>query len=221
MATTVGIIDCGIGNIGSVVNMCRKTRMSPNVITSPEQIESASKLILPGVGAFDSGMNRLAPFITSLETAVLEKKVPILGICLGAQLMTQSSEEGVCKGLGWIKATTNKFKLDGMQLKIPHTGWNWVTTPKNHTLASELSHNARFYFVHSYHFVCENENDWLFRTNYGYEFTSGFVNENIAGVQFHPEKSHRFGLQLLQNFAEWNPFRSSSDYQRTENQIPL
>ncbi len=169
-----------------------------------KDIEKATKLILPGVGHFDYGMAKLreSGLIEVLNKKVLVDKTPILGICLGAQLMTHGSEEGFQKGLGWIDADTVKFdktKLN-QELKIPHMGWSNVTFKKKAPLFSDLPTDSRFYFVHSFHIVCHCSEEVAVTAQHGYEFTAGIIKDNIMGMQFHPEKSHKFGMQLLQNF---------------------
>lgn len=200
------IIDYGIGNLSSIKNMLKKGGYRDVLISSKKKdIESATKLILPGVGHFDYGMNKLrnADFFQSLNHQVLEKKIPILGICLGAQLLTEGSEEGEQPGLGWIKGKTIRFQEEKMttNLKIPHMGWSDITIEKESLLFENMYEEPRFYFVHSYHIECEKE-DILTSSRYGYTFTGGVERDNILGVQFHPEKSHKFGMLLLQNFVK-------------------
>ena len=180
-----------------------------NVLISEKQedIASADKLILPGVGHFDYGMLQLrnTPFFNLMNKRVLEDKVPVLGICLGAQLLTESSEEGSAAGLGWIKAQTRRFQTQKMAtaLKVPHMGWSDVQIQKQSRLFEGMEKEEnRFYFVHTYHIVCEDATDELVSTHHGYDFTAGIEHENIIGVQFHPEKSHKFGMRLLYNFAK-------------------
>ncbi|WP_162052401.1 imidazole glycerol phosphate synthase subunit HisH [Pontibacter pamirensis] len=201
----ITIIDYGLGNLGSILNMLKKIGAQAKISTSKLDIEKADKLILPGVGAFDNGMNQLREreLMDVLNYKAMEEKVPTLGICLGMQLLGNSSEEGTEKGLGWIDAATLKFKFDeqNLHLKVPHMGWNLVNEKKGSVLSKEMYEEPRFYFVHSYHFVCKNPQDELFRSNYGFEFTSAVEKDNIMGVQFHPEKSHKFGMRLLSNFA--------------------
>ncbi|MFC1508428.1 imidazole glycerol phosphate synthase subunit HisH [Candidatus Omnitrophota bacterium] len=200
------IINYGLGNNGSILNMLRKVGCREAVISSkPEDILSATKLILPGVGHFDKGISNLADrgLIEPLKERVLEGKAPLLGICLGMQMLAKRSEEGAEKGLGLIKGDVRRFSFtDGQTLKIPHMGWNHVKFAKESPIAMGLEDDARFYFVHSYHLAFENEDDILTLTEYGYEFVSAVAHDNILGVQFHPEKSHKFGMKLLKNFVE-------------------
>lgn len=199
------IIDYGLGNIGSIANMFKKIGVEAKISSDPRLIENADKLILPGVGSFDNGIENLSQhgFIEILRRKVIEKKTPILGICLGMQLMTRGSEEGKMSGLGWVDAETVKFFFTGSDnaLKIPHMGWNTISPKKQNVLLNDLYLGARFYFVHSYHVKCSRPDDVLMETRYGFDFTSAFQFGNIFGVQFHPEKSHRFGMKLLSNFA--------------------
>lgn len=198
----IAIIDYGMGNLGSIANMIKKVGYKCIITSDLEEIKTASKLILPGVGSFDNGMKNLADLgmIEVLNQKVLIDKTPILGICLGMQLMTKSSEEGKLSGLGWIDAQTKKFVSD--ILKIPHMGWNLIKHQKNSHLFDEYTSEKRFYFVHSYCIECFNYEDVLTTTPYTHEFVSSFEKENIIGVQFHPEKSHKFGMSLLKNFVE-------------------
>jgi glutamine amidotransferase len=203
----IAIIDYGLGNLGSVQNILKKVGCSDSIITlSPEAIANADKIILPGVGSFDNGMTQLKNLglIEILNQEVLKNSKPILGICLGMQLMTQSSEEGILPGLGFFEATTEKFKFDknSENLKIPHMGWNEVYIKHQNPLLSNFKEENRFYFVHSYYVKCKDKGDELLSCNYGFEFTCGIQKDNIYGVQFHPEKSHRFGMQLMKNFVE-------------------
>jgi len=199
------IIDYGIGNLTSIRNMLKKAGCPEALITKDNKaIATASKLILPGVGHFDYGMAQLrkSGLIEVLNERILHDKIPILGICLGAQLLTKGSEEGNEPGLGWINAQTVHFdenKLDTV-LKVPHIGWSDVTIKKQSRLFEGMPEESRFYFVHSYHIRCEQPEDELVSANYGSEFTAGVERDNIIGVQFHPEKSHKFGLKLLSNF---------------------
>jgi glutamine amidotransferase len=203
-ATTVVVVDYGVGNLGSIANILKKVGASPTVSSSPEEIRNAGKLILPGVGTFDHGMIRLKEYglLSALTTRVLEGGVPILGICLGMQLMTRSSEEGHLAGLGWIAAETVRFAFADANhsLKVPHMGWNSVRPTKETPLFRDFNCDPRFYFVHSFHAVCDNEDDVLGRTDYGYSFVSAFQRGNITGVQFHPEKSHKYGMTFFSNW---------------------
>jgi len=199
------IVNFGAGNLGSMLNMLKKIGQAAIVGNTAEDIEKAEKLILPGVGSFDAGIEKLnsSGLREILELQVIEKKVPILGICLGLQLMTRKSEEGELNGLGWIDAETKKFLLDSNQYKIPHMGWNELKIEKKSKLFTGMEEQEnRFYFVHSYHLVCSSKEDVLVSAHYGYDFTCGIERDNIMGVQFHPEKSHKFGMQLLRNFSE-------------------
>jgi glutamine amidotransferase len=176
------------------------------VITSdPDIIAEAKKLILPGVGSFDTGMDNLHKLglIEILNTKVIKEKVPVLGICLGMQLLSKNSEEGKLDGLGWIDAVTIKFSFESSgEFKIPHMGWNTVIQHKSSILFNEMYPEPRFYFVHSYFLKVNDNSDILTSTEYGTEFTSSVEKGNILGVQFHPEKSHKFGMKLLKNFVD-------------------
>lgn len=197
----VAIINYGAGNIGSVQNMLKKIGAKSYLAETKDEILSADSLILPGVGSFDYGITKLrnSSLMPFIEQAVFEMKKPILGICLGMQLLTRGSEEGTLPGLGWIDAYAYKFKRRA-NLRVPHMGWNIANPTVMNTLTQGLSDNARFYFVHSYEVQCENTENILFKTSYGEPFCSGIFKDNIYGVQFHPEKSHRFGMKLFDNF---------------------
>lgn len=200
------IIDYNTGNIGSIKNMLKRLGV-PSVITKETAvIENAEKLILPGVGHFDYGMKNLktSGLIDVLNKKVLVDKTPILGICLGAQLLTEGSEEGIEKGLGWIKGKTvafDKTKLATNQ-KVPHMGWTNVANYHQSKLFENILDEPRFYFVHSYHLSIENKSNCMVTANYGYEFVAGVEHENILGTQFHPEKSHKYGMKILENFVK-------------------
>lgn len=199
------IVDYGMGNIGSIQNMFKYIGASANVSRDISQILSADKLILPGVGAFDNGMRQIANYnlLDVLNEKVLAQKTPILGVCLGMQLMTRRSEEGDLPGLGWIDAETIKFSFNDHSLKIPHMGWNYIRINKEHPLVNQLSEESRFYFVHSYYVKCHHDEDVLLTAEYGLDFDCGIQHDNLMGVQFHPEKSHKFGMQLFRNFVAY------------------
>lgn len=200
----IAIVDYGIGNLASVHNMFKKIGTKDVIISSKQDdILKAKKIILPGVGAFDAGMKNLesSGLIPTLNQKVLEEKTPVLGICLGMQLLTKQSEEGERKGLGWIDAETVKFNFDSsLNLKIPHMGWNYIKVKKSNPLI-ELNSKHRFYFVHSYYVKCLDESQILATCQYGIDFTCMVNKDNIYGAQFHPEKSLKFGMNLLQNFS--------------------
>lgn len=197
----VVVIDYGAGNQGSVLNMIHYCGFDAIISSNKEDLDKASKIILPGVGSFDKGMMNLEKFnlIDGLRSKALDEKIPILGICLGMQLMCESSEEGTLPGLGWIKAKAVKFNGGG-HLKVPHMGWNTIKPRNESAIFQCLPVDARFYFVHSYFVDCEEPADVAATTNYGQQFTSSLVKENLYATQFHPEKSHKFGMQLMKNF---------------------
>lgn len=203
----ITIIDYAMGNPGSIINMLKKIGVHNVVLSSNEDdILKAEKLILPGVGAFDTGMSNLRNnnIIQLLNYVVLEKSRPILGICLGMQLLGNCSEEGNLPGLGWVDFENIRFTFDDplKHLKIPHMGWNTIIPKKGIPIVKGMDEKTRFYFVHSYHAVCHEPQNILMETFYGYHFASAVHKDNIYGVQFHPEKSHKYGMQLLKNFVE-------------------
>lgn len=199
----ITIIDYGMGNLGSVKNMLRYIKVESEITNDIDKIANAKKLLLPGVGAFDAAMERInqSGLRDILDKKVLEEKVPVLGICLGMQLLTTSSEEGKLDGLNWIPGRTLHFKFDDNKLKIPHMGWNSIHVAKQHRLVEGLPDDSRFYFVHSYYVKADNSIDVLATTHHGLDFHSMLQRNNIMGAQFHPEKSHKFGMKLLENFA--------------------
>jgi imidazole glycerol-phosphate synthase subunit HisH len=201
----ITIIDYGAGNVKSVQNMLKKIGVASILTKDVTEIENATKLILPGVGHFDYGMQQLkqSGLIDALNKKVMEEKTPLLGICLGAQMLGNKSEEGTEKGLGWIDMDIVKFDATLLppHLKIPHMNWNEINIKKSSPILNDLNNESRFYFVHSYHMKPKHNEDILCTSNYGYEFVSGVQKDNIWGMQFHPEKSHKFGMQLLTNFA--------------------
>ncbi|OEU69677.1 MAG: imidazole glycerol phosphate synthase, glutamine amidotransferase subunit [Desulfovibrio sp. S3730MH75] len=198
----ITIVDYGMGNLGSIKNMFKRIGVPAVVSSDLETISSASKLLLPGVGAFDKAMARInnSELRQLLDRKALEERVPVLGICLGMQLLTCASEEGDSAGLGWIAAKATRFPIMP-DLKVPHMGWNVVTPTRESSLTKGLPEDSRFYFVHSYCVHVDNEEDSLLKTDYGRRFDSAIQHDNIYGCQFHPEKSHKFGMKLLENFA--------------------
>ena len=198
---TITVIDYGMGNIGSVVNMIKKAGGKPIVSSSIDDIYSAERILLPGVGSFDAGVTQLKEkkLFDPIIEVVNGKKTPLLGLCLGMQLLFNKSEEGVLKGLGLVEGEVKKFISTDTKLKIPHMAWNKVSLERKNDLMEGLDEN-RFYFVHSYYVNCLNEVDKLGLTNYIIDFVSIVQNGNIYGAQFHPEKSHKYGLRIFQNF---------------------
>lgn len=199
----ITIVDYNMGNLGSIVNMFNKLGLESQISADPLRIAVAEKLLLPGVGAFDAGMENLerSGLIPILTRRVLRDRVPTLGICLGMQLMARSSGEGRRPGLGWIDADVVRFEAGDSGLKIPHMGWNIARPLRPSALTEGLPEELRFYFVHSYFVRCRDYEDAILSTEYGCVFHSAFQHENVFGVQFHPEKSHKFGMALLRNFA--------------------
>lgn len=198
------IVDYGMGNLGSVSKSLKKANSQIKISNKHNDIEMSDKIILPGVGNFKKAMKNLESLnlIELLNHKVLEMKTPILGICLGMQLFSEFSEEGNVRGLSWINSSVVKFNVsDKIRFKVPHMGWNSVKIKKNSPLLMDLAGDNLFYFVHSYHLVCNNEKDILATTNYSYEFVSAVQKDNIFGTQFHPEKSHLDGQMIINNFV--------------------
>lgn len=203
----ITIVNFGMGNLGSIRNMLRRLGVESIVTCDASEVTKAERIILPGVGSFDQAMNKLSDLnlIEILNERVLKYKTPVLGICLGMQILTRNSEEGALPGLGWIDAQTIKFRFDNEHnnLKIPHMGWNTMEVKKGCLLLDNMLEDSRFYFAHSYYAVCNRKEQIAATTNYGYDFVSVFQQDNIMGVQFHPEKSHKFGMKILKNFTEF------------------
>ena len=199
----ITIIDYGMGNTGSILNMLRKLGITASVTNNLGEIRKAKKIILPGVGAFDNAMSAInqSGLREVLDEKALTDQIPILGICLGMQLLTLSSQEGEMEGLGWINAQTLKFKFDNIKMKIPHMGWNYVQINNPNELTRDLPKNPKFYFVHSYYVDVENQSHSILKSEYGIKFDSAVCHKNIYGAQFHPEKSHKYGMKMLENFA--------------------
>jgi glutamine amidotransferase len=199
----ITIVDCGMGNLRSIQYKLQRIEINALVTSQPKDIEKAEMLILPGVGHFASGMNNLREYglIRILNKKVLEEKTPIMGICLGMQLLTRRSEEGDADGLGWIDAETKRFKE--INQRVPHVGWNTIIPRRESPLLAGVTAEQRFYFTHSYYVRCESEDAVLATTHYGLDFVSVVHKENIFGTQFHPEKSHRRGLELVRNFVRY------------------
>jgi len=201
----IGIVDYGVGNLASIRNMLQRVNL-PAVISADHMTLTGTKaLILPGVGAFDTGISNLkkSGLWNFLNDRVLVEHIPILGICLGVQLMTEGSDEGQLPGLGWIKGRTVAFDRSRLnsENKIPNMGWREITINRRTPLTENLPPEPRFYFVHSFHLHCVHSEDSIISCRHGYEFTVGVQRDTIWGVQFHPEKSHKFGMRLLENFA--------------------
>lgn len=202
----ITIVDYKTGNLGSIQNILKRIGENSVITSDKDEIARATKLILPGVGSFDTGMRNLSELdlVDILNKKVIAEKTPVLGICLGMQLLSRGSEEGSLPGLGWIDAETVRFRFeDSIEYKIPHMGWNFIRQHKTSRLFDNMYPDARFYFVHSYYFRAKDPIDVLTSTIYEIEFTSAIERGNILGVQFHPEKSHKFGMKLLKNFVDF------------------
>ena len=202
----ITIIDYGTSNLGSMRNMLKKVGAPSRIASAPQDLDGATKIIVPGVGAFDAGMRKLqqSGMIQALNQKVMVERVPTLGVCLGMQLMTERSEEGELPGLGWIEASAVRFdQVSDPGIKVPHMGWNEVFVVKPSGLIANFPPEPRFYFAHSFHVVCRNAEDILLTFGYGTNsFMAAFQRDNLMGAQFHPEKSDSFGMALLKNFVE-------------------
>ena len=201
----IGIIDYGSGNIQAIRNIYKKLKIETKVVAKPDDLNDVSRIILPGVGAFDEAISKLdnSGIRAALDKAVLVNRLPVMGICVGMQIMADSSEEGELPGLGWIKGRVNKFdpsKIDSLP-KVPHMGWNEVET-KDHPIFNNIDYKFGFYFLHSYYFNADSDEIVIAQSFYGSLFHCAVNNSNIFGFQFHPEKSHHNGIQLFKNFAE-------------------
>lgn len=198
----IAIVDYGLGNVLAFLNVYERMNVAVSIAGTAADIKNADKLVLPGVGAFDRAMERLdaSGLRDSIEEAVMVAKKPLLGVCVGMQMLADSSEEGGKSGLGWIGGAVRKFP--GNEVGLPHMGWNDVTPSRPNGLFAGMDDDARFYFLHSYYFDCRDHRDRLATSEYGSEFCCAVNQGNVFGVQFHPEKSHHWGQHLLRNFAE-------------------
>lgn len=201
----IGIIDYGVGNIKAFANIYKNLNIPFKIVKDISGFENITKLILPGVGSFDHAMTSLenSGMREKLDELVLEKEIPVIGICVGMQMLAKSSEEGTLNGLGWIDGIVKKF--DKSKIKnapLPHMGWNNLKIEKKNKIFDNLEENPRYYFLHSYYFECENKEDVIATATYGEKFDCMINHKNIYGIQCHPEKSHHNGMQLLKNFGE-------------------
>jgi glutamine amidotransferase len=202
----ITIIDYGLGNIKAFANLYKRLNIKTIIATTKNDLSQATRIILPGVGSFDYAMFKLngSGMRDALEKKVLVEKVPVIGICVGMQMLARTSEEGKLAGLGWIDANVRMFnpELIPFKTRLPHMGWNSITINKECGLLDGLSNDSRFYFLHSYYFECNDIEDVITTTNYGISYASAVNKENIFGIQFHPEKSHSNGIKLLYNYTK-------------------
>lgn len=202
----IAIINYGLGNISAFQNIYKRLNIPSEIVSDKKQLEHAKRIILPGVGSFDWAMNQLnnSGMRESLDRLVLEDNLPVLGICVGMQIMANRSDEGESKGLGWINAEVKKFHNSeaNYRFQLPHMGWNDVYPDRDCSLFDGLDDSAKFYFLHSYYFSHQHDEHVIAKTDYHSHFTSAVRNKNVYGVQFHPEKSHGWGIRLLKNFSE-------------------
>jgi len=202
----ITIIDYGLGNIRAFANVYERLNIPFIVAKTADELKAATKIIFPGVGSFDHAISKLnnSGMRETLDKLVLNHQLPVIGICVGMQMLAKSSDEGILPGLAWIDGTVKKFDAAVLKSKtqLPHMGWNTIHPNNDNPLLLNLSNDSRFYFLHSYYFKCNNQNDSIATTEYGIQYTSAVNSKNIYGVQFHPEKSHQWGIQLLKNFAK-------------------
>jgi len=201
----ITIVDYGLGNVQAFLNVYKRLNVDARAARTPAELRGAAKVLLPGVGAFDHAMERLdeSGMRATLDDLVVRDKVPVLGVCVGMQMLARASEEGVRSGLGWIDGMVRRLDTlaDGAPMQLPHMGWNDVVPAVNSPLFDQLESDARFYFLHSFYFECGNPEEVAAISSYGRNFSCAVSSGNIHGVQFHPEKSHHFGTRLLRNFA--------------------
>jgi len=200
----ITIIDYGLGNLSAFINVYKRLNIDVQLASTIGELKTASKLILPGVGTFDQAMNKLnsSGLRNYLDELVLKKKIPVIGICVGMQIMALKSDEGVLPGLGWIDGKVKRLILNNKDLPLPHMGWNDIKIQKKISLIANIDIDKRFYFLHSYYLQCQNLDDVIANINYGIDFPCIINHENVFGIQCHPEKSHYNGMSLLKNFAE-------------------
>lgn len=201
----IAILNYGLGNINAFANIYKNLDIPHKIVNNPSQLDGAKRIILPGVGAFDYAMKQLnkSGLRDKVENLVLNENIALLGVCVGMQMLANSSDEGSEKGLGWIDADVKLFETSNIKhkTKLPHMGWNTINSNTGSLLFDGLNNGARFYFLHSYYFECYHADNIISTTNYGLQFTSAVNSNNIYGVQFHPEKSHQNGTKLLSNFV--------------------